>query len=254
MRASSCSANSSRAPVAEDVGEHLCTATGGNPLAIREIAAQLSTGQLAGEEPLGDHLPAAARVEASFIARIECLPSETQRALLVAAASFGATSTIVEACRLLEIPDDAFDPAEESGLIHRRDGRTTFFHPLLRSAVYNSVAGGVRARVHAALAEALRLQLPDDGDEAGPALERRAWQLAAAASAPDESIAVVVERAAHTARARGAFGAAAGGYERAARLTVVASSGRSDSSRPRSVRSSPEPLKPRVSCSRWRSR
>lgn len=208
------------APVTEDVAEHLCTATSGNPLAIREIAGQLSAEQLAGEEPLGDHLPAAARVEASFIARIERLPSETQRALLVAAASFGATSTILEACRLLEIPDDAFDPAEEAGLIHRPDGATTFFHPLLRSAVYNCAAGGVRARVHAALAEALRLQLPDDADEAGLALERRAWQLAAAASAPDESVAVVVEGAAQTARSRGAFGAAAGGYERAARLTV----------------------------------
>lgn len=206
--------------VSESVADHLCVATGGNPLAIREIAAQLSAGQLAGEQPLGDHLPAAARVEASFIARIERLPSETQRALLVAAASFGATSTIVEACRLLEIPDDAFDPAEEAGLIHRGDGRTTFFHPLLRSAVYNSAAGSVRARVHAALAEALRLQLPDDGDEEGPALERRAWQLAAATSTPDESIAVVAERAALTAKERGAFGAAAGGFERAARLTV----------------------------------
>jgi DNA-binding CsgD family transcriptional regulator len=206
--------------VAEGVADHLCLATGGNPLAIREIAAQLSAGQLAAEEPLGDHLPAAAGVEGSFIARVERLPSETQRALLVAAASFGATSTIGEACRLLDIPDDAFDPGEEAGLIHRRDGRTTFSHPLLRSAVYNSVAGSVRARAHAALAEALRLQLPDDGDEAGPALERRAWQLAAGASTPDESIAVVAERAALTARARGAFGAAAGGYERSARLTV----------------------------------
>src|SRR4029077_9943415 len=165
--------------VAGGVADHLCLATGGNPLAIREIAAQLSGGQLAGEEPLGDHLPAAAGVEGSFIARVERLPSETQKALLVAAASFGATSTIVEACRLLELPDDAFDPAEEAGLIRRRDGRTTFSHPLPRSPVYNSVAAGARARVHAALAEALRLQLPDDGDEAGPALERRAWQLAA---------------------------------------------------------------------------
>jgi predicted ATPase len=132
------------APVTEDVAEHLCTATSGNPLAIREIAGQLSAEQLAGEEPLGDHLPAAARVEASFIARIERLPSETQRALLVAAASFGATSTILEACRLLEIPDDAFDPAEEAGLIHRPDGATTFFHPLLRRRGPGSCSRGAR--------------------------------------------------------------------------------------------------------------
>ena len=209
-----------RSAVGADVAAELCTATGGNPLAIREIANQLSPRQLVGDEPLGDHLPAAARVEASFLARVERLSSETQRALLVAAASFGATSTIVEACRLLAIPEGAFDEAEEAGLIAVRGGRTTFSHPLLRSAVYNSAAGSRRARVHAALAESFRLQLPEDGDEAAPALERRAWQLAAAVSTPDESTAAVVERAARTAQARGAFGAAAGGYERAARLTV----------------------------------
>jgi DNA-binding CsgD family transcriptional regulator/tetratricopeptide (TPR) repeat protein len=209
-----------KSPIAETVAEQLCAATGGNPLAIREIAAQLTPDQLAGEAPLGGHLPAAAHVEASFLARIDRLPTETQQALLVAAASFGATSTIVEACRLLDVSTGAFDPAEEAGLIDRRDGRTTFSHPLLRSAVYNSAVGSVRARVHAALAEALRLQLPDDGHEAGPALERRAWQLAAGATRPDESIAGLVERAAQTARARGAFGAATAGYERAARLTV----------------------------------
>jgi DNA-binding CsgD family transcriptional regulator len=206
-------------PVAAEVAERLCVATGGNPLAIHEIAAQLSPRRLAGEEPLGDHLPAAAHVEASFLARIERLPTETQHALVVAAASFGATSTILEACRILWIEETTFDPAEKAGLIVRHDGRMTFSHPLLRAAVYNSATDGLRARVHAALAEALRLQLPDDADDGGPALERRAWQLAAAASAPDESVAVVVERAARTARARGAFGAAAGGYERAARLT-----------------------------------
>jgi DNA-binding CsgD family transcriptional regulator len=209
-----------RLPVARSVAEQLCAATGGNPLALREIASQLTASQLTGEEPLGEHLPAAVQVESSFLARVKRLPAQTQRALLVAAASFGATSTIVEACRLLLIADDALDPAEEAGLITRRESRTVFSHPLLRSAVYNSASESGRAPVHAALAEAMRLQLPDTADEAAPALERRAWQLAAAASGPDESVAEVVERAAQAARGRGAFGAAAGGYERAARLTV----------------------------------
>jgi hypothetical protein len=60
--------------------------------------------------------------------------------------------------------------------------------------------------VHEALAAVV------DGD-------RRAWHLAAAAAAPDESIAIELERAAENARERGAPAVAIPAYEQAARLS-----------------------------------
>ena len=208
--------------IAAAVSEQLRIGTGGNPLAICEIAAQLSDEQLAGEAELDDPLPAAGPVEGVYVHRVEQLPGPIRGAALVAAASFGVTSTIIEACRLLGIPALALDGAEQAELVHAKGGETTFAHPLLRAAIYNSASERERIRVHAALAEALRLQLADEArDEADSAsiLERHAWHLAAGAAGPDESIAEVVEEAARTAHTRRAYAAAASGFARAARLT-----------------------------------
>jgi DNA-binding CsgD family transcriptional regulator len=213
----------SHSPIAAHVMERLFRETGGNPLALCEVAASLSEAQLAGAEILDDPLPAAASVETALLRRVERLPPKTRQGLLVVAASYGDTSSITVASRLLGLPSAALGPAEELGLVRRDDGRMSFSHPLLRSAVYHHANESERTRVHAALAEAFRLQLAD-GTAGVPAiastLEQRAWQLAAAASYPDESAASVVEEAARTAQNRGAHGAAASAYERAARLTA----------------------------------
>ena len=124
--------------IAPAVSEQLRVGTRGNPLAICEIAAQLSDEQLAGEAELDDPLPAAGRVEGVYVHRVEQLPRAIRGAALVAAASFGVTSTIIEACRLLGISSLALDEAEQAELVHAKGGQTTFAHPLLRAAIYNS--------------------------------------------------------------------------------------------------------------------
>jgi hypothetical protein len=81
-------------------------------------------------------------------------------------------------------------------------------HPLARAAAYRAASPDERRAAHRALAAA-----PGDPD-------RRAWHLAAAAIGPDAEAADAQEAAARRARARSAYAAAAGSYERAARLTA----------------------------------
>ena len=99
--------------------------------------------------------------------------------------------------------------AETEGLLEIGE-RVMFRHPLVRSAVYRSATPQERQAVHLALAEATDPQLDPD---------RRAWHLAQASTAPDEPVAMELERSAARAQARGGLGAAAAFLGRAATLS-----------------------------------
>jgi hypothetical protein len=60
--------------VASDVCDRLVGETGGNPLALVELAASLTSGQLAGREPLPRPLRLPGRVEEAFLGRVRLLP------------------------------------------------------------------------------------------------------------------------------------------------------------------------------------
>jgi DNA-binding CsgD family transcriptional regulator len=212
-------------PVAPRVLDQIAKFSGGNPLALCELARDLSEAQLRGTEVIGEgRLPPTAIVEHAFLRRVQRLGADTRQGLLVVAVSSGVTSTITAACGVLGLSPACLESAEEQGIIRSEDGRTLFSHPLLRAAVHNSATITAHARAHTALANGLTADIERDVKRAGdqlplPAVERRAWHLAAAARAPDESVAAALEDAAASACARGGYAASATTLDRAAKLS-----------------------------------
>jgi DNA-binding CsgD family transcriptional regulator len=194
------------------VADQLLAATSGNPLALVELPAALTAGQLSGRDPLPTSLPVTEGVERAFLARVRRLPAPTQKLLLVAAAeSEGDLGTVATASASLGIDPAALDVAERAGLVHTRTGRLDFRHPLVRSSIYGAATTSARQDAHGALARVLA----ERGDS-----DRSVWHLAAAALAPDETIATQLEQAAGRAATRGAPSAASAAFERAAQLTT----------------------------------
>jgi predicted ATPase len=143
-------------PVDPRVTEALIHATAGNPLALVELPAALSPGELSGEESLPPSLPVTDGVARAFLGRLRRLPGESQTFLLVAGAEgSGDLSVIQEAARALGCGPEALDPAEASGLVLTRGETLTFRHPLVRSAVYDAATTTQRRAAHRALAEAM---------------------------------------------------------------------------------------------------
>ena len=197
----------------ERVSDRIVAETRGNPLALLELPHGLSVEQLAGGFGLmdasGHALPT--RVETSFQRRVEAIPADARRLLLVAAAEpTGDAVTVRRAAKSLGIDIAAVDTTD--GLL-TIEGSVRFRHPLVRSAVYRSAPADQRRTVHLALAGATDRKLDPD---------RRAWHLAAAALAPDEAVAEELERCADRARKRGGVASAAAFQHRALLLTADA--------------------------------
>jgi DNA-binding CsgD family transcriptional regulator len=186
--------------IAAKVARHLAEATGGNPLALLEVAALLDEGERVGREPLPDYLPASESVERTVRRALRSLPPGARRALLVAAASDSTTGGDLS----------ALEPAEDAGLLRIHAGSVAFRHPLVRSAVYHAASADERRAAHRTLADALTAE--EDSD-------RRAWHLAAAAEGPDESVAAALEAAASRFAERGGQASAWRALERAAELS-----------------------------------
>ena len=194
----------------EQVRDQIVTETRGNPLALLELPRGLTPAELAGGFGVPDVMPLAARIEESFLRRLESLPSETQRLLLVAAVEpVGDVTLLWRAAEQLGIRGSASGPAEEAGLIEFGI-RVRFRHPLVRSAVYRAASTQDRQQVHRVLAEVTDSDTDPD---------RRAWHLAHAAEGLDEVVAAELERSADRAQRRGGVAAAAAFLERAAELT-----------------------------------
>ena len=193
------------------VTEELVSATGGNALALVELARLLSSDQLVGRSPLPNPLPLTGGVERAFLDRYRRLSEPAQQFLLVAAADDTARLTVVsDAAAKIDADETALDEVERSGLL-RADGDTiALHHPLVRSAIYSAATTAQRRAVHRALASALARD-PD----------RQAWHLAAAADRPDDEVVAALDGVAERAAARGGHEAAAAAWSRAAELTAA---------------------------------
>ena len=194
------------------VRERLVEATGGNPLALLELPAELTEAQLGGREPLPDPLPLSRGVQRLFGERVDRLPEATRTMVLLAAAEeTGDPAVVLGAAAVLGVEPGAVDAAEAAGLLAIGDGGVRFRHPLVRSAAYQGASFGQRRAAHLALARTL------DGE--GQA-DRRAWHRAAAAFGPDEDVAAELDRSAARAQRRRGYAAAAAALQRAAELTA----------------------------------
>jgi DNA-binding NarL/FixJ family response regulator len=197
--------------VPAEVAATLTRATGGNPLALVELAGALSTEELTGRRRLPDPLPLTEGVERAFADRFRRLPAAARTLLLVAAADdSGRLATVRHAAAELGAGEDAVEEVERSGLLRVDGGDVRLRHPLVRSAVYGVSTSRQRRRAHLALADALGA-----GEE-----DRRVWHRAAAADEPDPAVVADLDAVAERARGRGGHEAAAAAWERAAELTV----------------------------------
>ena len=198
-------------PLDERVRDQIVAETRGNPLALLELPRGLTSAELAGGFGVPGAPTVADSIEESFRQRVEALPAETRRLLLLAAAGPAADPALIwQAAARLGISTKAAGPAAEAGLAEF-GVRLRFRHPLVRSVVYRSASAQDKRRAHAVLAELTDPRLDPD---------RCAWHLAHAAAGPDEDVAVELENSANRARARGGLAAAAAFLERAAMLTL----------------------------------
>lgn len=189
----------------------IATATAGNPLALIELAHDLSIRQLvdlsltAGPVPIGRYL------EAHYLRQVRNTSPDVQAWLqLAAAASTGQPVLIARAADRLGLSPDAADEAERAGLVTLGD-TVAFRHPLVRSAVYGATRGADRRRSHATLAhEAGLLGL----------VELETWHSAEATVGPDSEVADRLEAASEIAARRGGLVSRAGLLLRAAELTT----------------------------------
>jgi DNA-binding CsgD family transcriptional regulator len=199
-----------REGVSGDALERLYRATGGNPLALRELApevARLATVPDVAPIPI----PISTSIATSFLRRFGELPEATLRVLVLVAASDACGVAVLARAAAsigLEIGDLA--AAQNAGLVTIGSREIEFTHPLARAAVY-AAAAQERREAHAALAAAL----PDRD------LDRRAWHLAAASIGPDDQASHALEQAGARARERSAYAVAAAAFERAAGLASL---------------------------------
>jgi DNA-binding CsgD family transcriptional regulator len=194
----------------EQVRDRIVAETRGNPLALLELTRSLTPAEMAGGFGIPDARTLSGRIQRSFLRRIESLPAQTRELLFVAAAEpVGDVTVLLRALDSLGIARDSIAPAENEGLIELGP-RVRFPHPFVRSAAYRAATPETRRRGHAALAEATDPETDPD---------RRAWHRAHAAPAPDEVVAVELERCASRAQARAGPEAAAAFLERCVELT-----------------------------------
>ncbi|WP_188187420.1 helix-turn-helix transcriptional regulator [Nonomuraea sp. SYSU D8015] len=185
----------------------LLAVTGGNPLALLELAGRELP-------PAGTQEPPAMTDELrqSFLARIRARHADALPLLqLIAADGSGSVETVEKAAASLRIATDPLHRADLDELLTYDGARLVFRHPLIRSAIYHSATVNRRAAIHRALASAF-----DTPDEQ----HRRAWHLGQAAAGPDEEAAGQLERSAQQAALRGGPAAAMAALSRAAELTA----------------------------------
>ena len=204
-----------RARLQPEVVKRVLADTGGNPLALVEVASQYGVAELSertyGPEPVA----VGTRLQRRYLQGVRRLPAEAQEfVLLVAADRSGDRALIRRAAADASIDVDAAEEAAETAnLIEISGNEIRFRHPLIRSAIYGGATDANHRRAHRLLSGA-HIQTDDS--------ERQTWHRAAAAAGPDEGVAADLQAAAERATSRGAWTTAAGLLRRSIAMTADA--------------------------------
>lgn len=168
--------------------------TGGNPLALRELATEWTAEQLTASALSHAPVPIGRRLEQLYSQQLAELPPATRTWLVVAAAeSTGDLATVTAAAAALGVTEDASAAAEQIEFVTVRDA-VRFRHPLIRSAVYAHATEVERRAAHRALRVEAR---------ARDRLDLAACHAAAASAGPDAAVADEIAAAADVAGTRG---------------------------------------------------
>ena len=199
-----------RAPAAE-FAQGCWTATGGNPLLLRELTKELRAEGLDPDADAAGRLEglASSTIVRSVLMRLARLGSDAVGvAEMVAVLSQDARIDRVAALAATTVPRVAaiVDGLVASGILADGDP-VEFAHPLLRTAVYDQIPSARRGLAHADAAR----RLVDDGAGA----ERAASHLLLAPAGGDAAVVDLLRKAAAAVMARGAPEAAVTLLERA---------------------------------------
>nr|WP_151769974.1 LuxR family transcriptional regulator [Streptomyces abyssomicinicus] len=171
-------------------------ASDGNPMFALELGRALAESPTAPRP--GEPLPVPTSLSALLLGRLDRLPAETRRTLLVAAAGARPTLALLHAAGRPDAEADVERACALGVLVADPENRTVrFTHPLVPSALYAAADGPERRAVHAALSRA-----------AFDPIER-ARHLALATAGADPEVAARLSEAAGLARDRGAPSVAA---------------------------------------------
>ncbi|MER6165574.1 ATP-binding protein [Streptomyces violaceorubidus] len=180
--------------VSPAVRRRIASEARGNPLALVELPRALTAEQRTTLAAIPSVLPLSERLQALFASRVAGLTDRCRELLLIAALEGTGDLASIEAAGAGRAVVDDLVPAEQDRLvtISADNRRLSFRHPLIGSAVVELATAADRRRAHEALAEVLEDQP-----------ERRAWHLGEAAVGPDETVAALLEEAAHRRLRRG---------------------------------------------------
>ncbi|HEY5783521.1 MAG TPA: AAA family ATPase [Microlunatus sp.] len=197
--------------VAGRVADLLVDDTGGNPLAMLEIAERLSDAQRVGAAPLPEAPAVGDGLLQLYGQHLTELSAPARRAALLTALNRSGGSVTVAAALTGEGIDvaAALDEATDHGVLVSSAGEIAFRHPLLRTASLNQASAVEQRAAHRALASVLAA---DPDSVAGT------WHRAEAVVGPDQLLALDLVRAASHARHRRGYAAASIAMERAAVL------------------------------------
>ncbi|WP_432479046.1 helix-turn-helix transcriptional regulator [Nocardioides sp. GXQ0305] len=194
------------------VARRLHAASGGNPLALLEVARRMSAAQAGGGAGLPDPLPVGDRLGAALDRTLASLSPAAARGVLLAAVHPAEADAVVSSALTAEGLDAgaAVDEAVDREVLREESGGGHGFrHPLLRAAAVRRASAGERRSAHRALAAA------------SPAADDPValWHLAHAADRPDENLAGRLAALATDSRSRTGHASASAALERAAWLT-----------------------------------